>query len=499
MEPEVILKRLVAVKKITVWYTANGATHRIMSLPKPLLVFLLLLLTGFASFPQKIRIIETTGDLHVKLTGKKETIVSSKKNKGIGLIEIHPQEQYQTIIGFGGTYSEATAYNLKKLSLQMRKELLEAFLSEKNGAGWNIIRTTINSCDASSEYYSYDETPGDTLLKDFSIRKDIENYMIPGLQQAQQIANGQLKIFASPWTPPVWMKDSTVFYTGSLRREYYAAWANYFSKYITAYKNNGVDIWAITPQNEPEAYRQAWDACGWKPEQMNDFIKLYLGPKLQKIHPQVKILAWDHNKNHLLQWCNVLFNDTVTKKYLSGIVHHWYDEGEAKQFDVLQKAKQLYPSIPLIAGEQGVFGLYLMQPAPAFLYARDIIGNMNNYSNAWVVWGMAFDHRGGPNHAKNFNHSPVMIDVEKEKLYYNPSYYFIAHFSKYVKRGAKRIGFTNNTDKILVTAFENPGKQLVVVLLNEETVPQSIQLKYNNRYFDIDIKPQSINTILITK
>jgi glucosylceramidase len=292
------------------------------------------------------------------------------------------------------------------------------------------------------------------------------------------------------------MKNTGVHNEGFLKPEYYSSWALYFSKYLTAYKKNEISIWGVTPQNEPEAYKQAWDACGWTPEQMNDFVKNHLGPQLKKDHSKVKLIAWDHNKNHMMKWCNILLKDKETAPYFSYIAHHWYEDGEAKYFEPLQEATKAFPQYPLIAAEQGVFGLYLLKPEPAELYAKDIIGNMNNNSVAWVAWGMAFDHTGGPNHAKNFNHSPIMIDVDKANIHYNPSYYYIAHFSKYVKEGAYRIDFKTDAKDIHVTAFKNPDDQLVFVALNTTDKTQDIQVKIEKEIIKISLNPHSIATVL---
>lgn len=452
---------------------------------------LFLALSFLTAYSQKIKVIISTADGKHKLA---EQVIKPSQATISNPIIIHPEKAHQQIIGFGGTYSEATAHNLKRLSEAKRKEVLQAFFDVEKGAGWNILRTTINSCDASSEYYSYDETDGDIELKNFGIQKDIDNYIIPGLQAALRI-NPQIKIFASPWTPPVWMKDSREFNNGSLLPKYYSTWAHYFSKYIAAYRKEGINLWAVTPQNEPEAYRQAWDACGWKPEQMSLFVGQHLGPRLKQDHPAIKIIGWDHNKNHLMMWCDTLLQNKQSAPYIWGIAHHWYEEGEGKYFEPLQEFQRKYQKLPMIAAEQGVFGLYLNDGKPAELYAKDIIGNMNNGSAAWVVWGMALDHKGGPNHAKNFNHSPIMIDVEKQIIHFNPSYYYIAHFSKYVKPGAVRIELENVPPDLLAVAFQNPSGEMIMVALNEKLEEKKIAVNWKGPMWSVTIPAKSIATV----
>jgi glucosylceramidase len=472
-----------------------------MYVPNLMFIKTLLLCAGLCATPmhaqaqgRMAQVITSTSNLQLKLATERAK-ATNKPLAGVPVIALDPAQKHQTILGFGGTYSEATSYNLKRLPEAKRAEALRAFFHPTEGANWNLVRTTINSCDASSEHYSYAEVPNDLELKNFSIQKDLDNYMLPGLQQALAIQPA-LKLFASPWTPPVWMKTSGKHNEGALKPEYYASWALYFSKYLTAYAQHGVKLWGVTPQNEPEAYKQAWDACGWQPEEMNTFVKQHLGPQLKQDHPTIKILAWDHNKNHLMKWCNVLLNDPVTAPYFSYIAHHWYEDGEAKYYEPLLEAQRAFPQYPLLATEQGVFGLYLLQPEPAELYAKDIIGNLNHGSVAWVAWGMAFDHQGGPNHAKNFNHSPIMIDVAKAELHYNPSYYYLAQFSRYIQPGARRIGWQGTAGGLLVTACQNPNGQVVVALLNPTDTAQPYQLQAKGRYLPGTLPPRALRTVV---
>lgn len=455
----------------------------------------ILLIASMSALTQadKAEVYTSSADLKKKM--QKTSIPLSEAIEANPTIVVDEKKTYQTILGFGGTYSEATSYNLKRVNAKTHNEIISAFFHPRKGAGWTMLRTTINSCDASSEYYSYCEKTDDSLLASFSIEKDIDNYMIPGLQQIVKV-QPSVKIFASPWTPPVWMKSSKEFNKGYLLEKYYSSWALYFSKYLAAYKKNGINIWSVTPQNEPAAWEQKWDACGWSPGAMKNFVQNHLGPQLAKDFPSLKLMAFDHNKNFMLNWLDTLLGHTESARYFGSIAHHWYEEGEAKNFEPLQEAKRRYPDLPLIASEQGVFGLYLLKPEPAELYARDIIGNMNNGTAAWIVWGMAFDHEGGPNHTGNFNHSPIMVDVKRNSIYYNPSFYYIAHFSRFVKPGAKRINFVNNSNTLLVTAFKNQNGRKVLVIQNITGKKEEFKIKDRNRIMSLSIGSHSIMTII---
>lgn len=424
-------------------------------------------------------------------------LAGSSASPADAVIRIDEQQGRQAITGFGGTFTESTAYNLRRLSAAKRKEILNAFFHPDSGAGWTLLRTTINSCDAASMYYSYDETPGDTLLKQFSIQKDVDNFMIPTLQQAQDIPGASFKIFASPWTPPVWMKNTRKHNIGYLLPQYYKTWALYFSKYISGYKQQGISISAVTPQNEPMAYQQAWDACGWTASQMNLFIKDHLGPELQKqFKDSVAIWAYDHNKKNMLAWMDTLTADPQTAEYIDGITYHWYEEGEGKQFAPVLEAYKKYPGKPIIASEQGVFGLHLRDGNTAELYARDIIGNMNNGSSGWIIWGMAYDSEGKPNHAGNFAHSPVMVDMKTQGVIYNPSYYYLAHFSKFIKPGAINIPASSSDGNVLAAAFKTAENTPVTVVMNQANTAKRVKLLVRGKNYRLALPAHSIATVL---
>ncbi|HBY59543.1 MAG TPA: hypothetical protein DEH78_06950 [Solibacterales bacterium] len=409
-------------------------------------------------------------------------------------LHIDPSIGYQEILGFGGTYTEATAYNLKRLSAPLRRNVLQLFFDPVRGAGWSLLRTTINSCDASSGYYDY--TKGSANPEEFNIQPDIDNFMLPGLQEALKISGAQFKIFASPWTPPVGMKDTGLFNKGSLLPQHYAAWAQYMVRYLDAYRAGGVPVWGLTPQNEPEAYEQKWDACGWTAQGMTEFLANHLIPRLRQSHPNVRLLLWDHNKNHMLKWLETMLANGTVRGAAQGIAHHWYEDGEAKNFGPLAEAQKLAPHLPLLATEQGVFGVKLLDGDVAELYARDLLLNMQHGSAAWVVWGMAFDHQGGPNHAGNFNHSPIMIDVEKGRLYLNPSYYYLAHFSRFVRPGARRIRLSGAPETLPAAAFLQANGDVVTTVLNPGGEQVHTAIHAPARRAMVQLPPGSIATVV---
>lgn len=433
----------------------------------------MLLSVLLAQSPPEITSIYSTADL---VHGLKEAPLAKPAPRPFTRpdIEIRLEDKRQEMIGFGGTFTENSAYNLKNLPPGPRQKALELFFHPQKGANWNLIRISMGSCDASSRYYSFAETPGDTELKSFSIQTDIDNNMIPSLKTALKLQPG-LKIQASPWTAPKWMKDTGAHNHGRLLPQYYDAWARYFSLFIKGYASHGVPIWSITPQNEPDAFGQAWDAMGWKDEELGLFVNKHLAPIIRQQHPGMKIYGWDHNKNNLERWAKHNLEDPSRRKDYDGIVYHWYEGGEGKFYEPVAKMHSLYPELPLIANEQGLFGTFLMQPQAAELYATDIIGNVLNGCAGWIVWGTFFDHMGGPNHANNFSHSPIMVQMAKQKLIINPSYYYMAQFSKYVQRGARRVG-SKDESGLMSAAFVNPDGQRVLVVLNKTGAKKDVKV-----------------------
>jgi glucosylceramidase len=210
----------------------------------------------------------------------------------------------------------------------------------------------------------------------------------------------------------------------------------------------------------------------------------------------VKIIAYDHNRNHMLEWAKVLLADETVAPAIFGFAHHWYEGGEGKNYATLDEFHRLYANKPLLATEQGFFAPLLNSPLPAELYALDLIGNMNHHTAAWIVWGLTFDVNGGPNHARNFNHSPIMLDVERNQIHYNPSYYYLAQVSKFVRPGAVRVGVVNNESRLRTTAFATPYGEIVTLILNNTDQDRPIELIVGSRQASTIIKARTFTTFV---
>ncbi|MBT8321135.1 MAG: glycosyl hydrolase family 30, partial [Eudoraea sp.] len=238
-------------------------------------------------------------------------------------IKLLPELKFQTITGFGGSFTEASAYLLNQLGPENRKKVIDAYFGSE-GARYSLTRTHMNSCDFSVSNYSYAPVEGDMELAHFTIEEDKDD-IIPMIKEAMAVSEDGFKIMASPWTAPPWMKDNKDWRGGKLLPEYNDTWALFFSKYIDAYKAEGIDIWGFTVENEPLGNDNNWESMHFTPQEMTDFVKNHLGPQLEKDGHDVKVLGYDQNRGEELKdWVDTMFQDEVSSKYFDGTAVHWY-------------------------------------------------------------------------------------------------------------------------------------------------------------------------------
>lgn len=443
-------------------------------------------------------------------------------------ITIRPAQRFQTITGFGGSFTEASAYLLNKLSRASRDAILKAYFSNE-GAAYSLTRTHINSCDFSLGNYAYANTPGDKTLRHFNIEEDRAD-LIPMIKDAQKYSAGGFKIIASPWTAPPWMKDNNDWRGGKLLPEYRETWALYFEKYIRAYEKEGIKIWGVTVENEPLGNDKNWESMHFSPEEMTAFVSDYLGPHFEKAGlSHIPILGYDQNRGEELEkWANIMYANEASSKYFGGMAVHWY----ASTYDYfpasLQHTHKLAPKKYLINTESCVDAevprwkddnWYWSKEAtdwgwdwasekdkylhpkyvPVFRYAGDIIGCLNNYADGWVDWNMVLNRQGGPNWFKNWCTAPVIVDEAADEVYFTPLYYTMAHFSKFIRPGAVRIGFENPDKELMVTAAQNPDKSVAMVLFNPAEKEKTAAVVINGKKITSKISAKAIQTVVIKK
>lgn len=470
----------------------------------------------------KVEVYETSA------SGNKLTKINKFSNSDSALtIKILKNKEYQTITGFGGAFTESSAYLLNRLSKKNRDLILKAYFS-KEGANYSLTRTHMNSCDFSLTNYSYTPVVDDINLEHFTIDEDRDD-LIPMIKDAMEISEDGFKIFASPWTAAPWMKDNNHWVGGKLLPKYYDTWALFFSKYVDAYEGEGIPIWGFTVENEPHGNGNNWESMHFTPEEMTNFVQHHLGPKLEADGKGDKIiLGYDQNRAGLKEWVDVMYKDEASSKYFDGTAIHWYESTYEIFPEALQYAHEKAPEKYLIETEGCIDSevpkwhddqwywskeatdwgwdwaaeheKYLHPKyAPVNRYARDIIGCLNNWVDGWVDWNMVLDKQGGPNWFKNWCVAPIIVDPDNDEVYFTPLYYTMAHFSKYLRPGAKVIGIEKTDDNIMVTAVKNDDDSIAVVIFNEEKMPKNFLLTLEEKNVNISISGQAIQTIVLNK
>ena len=352
---------------------------------------------------------------------------------------------YQSILGFGGAFTESASYIFSKLSQTLQSQLLDMYFSE-DGLHYNMARLPIGSCDFSLGNYNYASTSGDANLTHFSIDHD-KQQIIPFIKRAKEMISKRsgdaLNIVASPWSPPNWMKKNNNPYCPQgcdqceLIDDYKDTWALYFSKFVSAYNAEGIDIWGITIQNEPGYCPGNYEAMHYTPETERDFLKDHLGPRMSRDHPNVNILIYDHNKDDVVEWAQAILSDPEAAKYAWGTAIHWYS---GDQFENVNKTHNLFPQKPILATES-TEDRELNPTNPVWgkgeHYGHDIIGDINNWAVGFIDWNLVLDIQGGPNHKEpdecegadkcGFD-SMLLADTDKQVIYPQVFYYYMGHF-----------------------------------------------------------------------
>ena len=425
---------------------------------------------------------------------------------------------YQSILGFGGAFTDSASYVFSKLNSTLQAQVLDMYFSE-SGLKYNMARLPIGSCDFSLENYNYDDVSGDTGLTHFSIDHDKQR-IIPLIKSAlavrQKWTNDTLNILGSPWSPPAWMKDNNNPYCPQscsncqLIYNDQPTWALYFSKFVSAYAAEGINIWGITIQNEPEYCPPTYEGMNWTPETERDFLKNHLGPQLHKDHPDLNILIYDHNKDHVVEWAQTIYSDATAAQYAWGTAVHWYSGDD---FPNLNTTHFLYPDKPILATEatesretdprNPVWG-------KGEHYAHDIMGDMNNWVVGFIDWNLILDMLGGPNHKGPDecegsdlcgSDSMMLADATNQVVYPQVFYYYVGQIrcgrtclmcwfcsycmcaiflsSKFVPRGSLRVFNAVLGSSLEATAFLTPEKQVVVVVMNTGDQPITFKLLDN--------------------
>lgn len=416
------------------------------------------------------------------------------------MINIFPERRYQEILGFGGAFTEASAYNYAQMDEETKKKVIRAYFDKDEGLGYNFCRTHIHSCDFSLNQYTYTEE-NDKELKTFSIDPD-RVYTIPFIKDAIKAADG-MRLFASPWSPPAWMKSSkTLIRGGRLLEEHYEDWANYLVRYFQEYEKEGIHFYAMTVQNEG-AMAMTWESCVYTAEEESEFAVKYLRPALDAAgYQDIKIMIWDFNKEHLYDRARDSLQVPGAQEAVWGVAYHWYS---GDHFDAMDMVHECYPDKPLLLTEAGRGGARGEKTKGAYgtwinaeMYASELIGDLNHHMAAATEWNLILDQDGGPYHDRDFGcKAPMIYDHEKRELSIRPEYYAIAHFSRFIKRGAVRLGTSTFCEDLKTVAVENPNGEIVLIILNCAEKDYEISIRLERDTAALSIPSKTISTYII--
>ena len=409
-------------------------------------------------------------------------------------LSVHTDQRFQTMLGFGGAFTEAAAVTWQALDAARRDELLRDYFDTTQGHGYSVCRVHMNSCDFALGNYAHADTPGDTALEHFNIDRD-RRALLPFIHAALRRAGQPVKLLVSPWSPPAWMKSNgQMNHGGHLLPQFRAAWARCYVRFIQAYEAEGVPVWGVSVQNEPLAV-QRWDSCIYSAEEERDFVRDHLGPELARAGlDRIKIVIWDHNRDLMVERANTVLSDPEAAKYVWGTGFHWYGED---CFDHVQQVHDAWPDKQLLFTEgcqEG--GPHTGSWALGERYARSMINDINRWTVGWIDWNLLLDETGGPNHVGNLCSAPVLADTATGELMHQSSYYYIGHFARFAKPGAVRLGCHSTHHELEATAFVNPNGGWVVVALNRSEQALPFALAVDNQLWQAELPPRSMATFV---
>lgn len=393
-------------------------------------------------------------------------------------LTLKPEKQFQKFYGFGGALTESSGYVLSRLPSDVRKQAINAYYNPKTGNAYRFARIHMNSCDFSLDNWAC-VPEKDESLNSFSMERT-DKYISPlamDVQMAAKNEDSDVQFLLSPWSPPLWMKDNgDMNHGGHLLDCYRELWAQYFVTFIKKMAERNIKISFVTIQNEPAAV-QTWDSCEYSATQEGEFAAQYLGPALEKAGlGDIKIYIWDHNRDLALERLEESLKVPGASKYVAGLAFHWYS---GDQYDNIKTISEKYPDIDLIFTEGCIEGG--PRNGAWFTgerYAHNIINDLKSGCTKWIDWNIVLDMKGGPNHVGNYCDAPILADEKEGKLHFQSSYYFIGHFSRFIKPEAIRLGaefFSWMTPATVsghlngeaeTLAFKNPDGSIVLIVTN---------------------------------
>jgi glucosylceramidase len=402
-------------------------------------------------------------------------------------IRLDPSRTFQDVLGFGAAFTDAACYMFNQLSAASREQLLHE-LCHPSEMGFSAARICIGSSDYATKAYSYDDGDPDPELKRFSIGHDRE-YILPVLRLARKM-NPDLYLLASPWSPPGWMKANGSMLGGSMRKRYYAAYAQYFVKFLQAYAAGGVAVDVVTTQNEVDTDQDGnMPACLWGQEYEIEFISRHLGPQLARNNLSTKIWILDHNYN---LWGRAIctLDEPGVNKFVDGVAWHGY----AGRHDMMTRVHEAHPEKHMYWTEGGPD-----YTEPAYLtnwtrWSSAFAAILRNWSRCIIGWNLALDEKGKPNIGLFPCGGVVTINSKTKEITRSGMYWAFAHYSRVIRRGARRFESDGDLERVSHVAFANPDGTKVAVLTNAGA-ERTVSLQMAARTAQVALPKDSITTL----
>lgn len=420
--------------------------------------------------------------------------------------QLNRNKTRQNIIGFGGAFTDSAGINIASLPKAAQDKLIRSYFGTE-GIEYTIGRVPMASCDFSTHQYSYDDVDGDYQLTHFALAPEDTKYKIPFILQAHAVSQGGLRMFASPWSAPAWMKtNKNMTGNGTLIGQpggpYYKTWADYFVRFLQEYEKHNITFWGLTAQNEPTdgyIYKHFFQAMGFTPEQQRDFIKLDLGPALHKnSFGNIKLMILDDNRLLLPYWAEKVLSDADVKKYVSGIGIHWYID-EFSPVIALDYTHKEFPDVFILATEATVKVVEIGVWEHAQSYANDILDDLNHWVTGWTDWNIALSTKGGPNWVNNLDNSPILVNSSSGEFYKQPMFYAMGHFSKFLPPDSTYVEIATSAavDGVKTAAFHRPDNKIAAVFLNMANSPVTVSVyDPNSGYINLQLPELSLKTVI---
>ncbi|GLV40112.1 Glucocerebrosidase 1a [Carabus blaptoides fortunei] len=421
-------------------------------------------------------------------------------------IKIDHDTKYQTILGWGGAFTDSAGININALKGIVRQHLLSSYFSNE-GLEYSLCRVPIGGTDFSTYAYTYDDVTDDKELVHFNLTREDYKYKIPLIKEAFTLTNGKLKLFGSAWSPPIWMKtNNAISGIGFLKPEYYQTWANYHVKFLEGYENEGIKFWGLTTGNEPTTAYVPFvklNSLAWTPFSQRQWIAENLGPTIRKSkYKDIKIMVLDDQRFCLPWWLVAVFANADAKKYIDGIALHWYWDSFFPA-SVLDCTHEQFPEKFMLNTEACIGDKPFQKKvdlgswARGEMYAYDIIEDLNHWVSGWLDWNMALDETGGPTYINNNVDSPIIVNKTAQEFYKQPMFYALGHFSKFIPPGSIRIKSSVSTGDLKITAFLRPDNGISLIVFNDKNRDMNITISdISKGTFIITAMKHSITTVL---